>query len=395
MGRLIKWLVGLVIIFGLIYVGLVAVTGSKVRDITEQQLQIYNAQTPDAEVELNWHETSFWRSEGEMRITMQVESETLDLIQSITLQHGALRAKVRGELTGQFAGSSLNEMFFNRQPVILEGRVGLAGARLTYAVPALTYIDEELDISYTVSAFETDLVLQEQEQHSKIQIDWIEVETAMTGAADVMRWEGIEATTQSRLNPKDKQFEYAQSMFSIEEMVYGTNPEASVRVENLRNETDMTRVEGNVEVKNSLTVDTYEVSSVTGELTFNMTVGPVPFASFQALQNGIEDPAILNAFLHDTQKGNAKLVIEELELSMGQMGNLSAHGEFQLRDDINFEQGFTAGSAGDFLQGELEVQDLPLLLLMPLSGVVSGELPWKLELREGDLLINGEALNLP
>lgn len=395
MGRLIKWLVGLVVIIGLIYIGLVAVTGSKVRDITEQQLQAYNAQSPDADIEISWHEAGFWRSEGDIRMTMPIENESLELVHSITLKHGALRAKVQGEVTGNLAGTSFNEMLFNNQTVNLDGRVGLAGVRLTYAVPELLYVDEELDISYAVAPFEFDLVLQEQAQHSQLHIDWVQFDMFVEGSSHRMRWEDIETTGQSRLNADDSQFEHAEAVFSVGEMVFGATDETIAHIENLRNETDVARTAGVVEVENRLTVEAYEISGVTGDLTFNMTLSPISFASFQALQSGIDDIQSTNALLHDLQQNNASMVIEKLELTMGQMGNLNAHGEFQLRDDIDFQQGFSAESAWDLLQGELEINDLPILLLMPLSGMVSGELPWTLELREGDLLINGETLNLP
>ncbi|MCC5878475.1 MAG: DUF945 family protein [Idiomarina sp.] len=403
MARLIKWLVGLVVIAGIIYLGLVAVTGSQMRSIAEDQLETYNAQSPEAEVNISWHETGFWRSVGEVRLVTPMEGETLDVVHSIELRHGALRAGISGEVTGLLGDVALNDMLFADQPIRLDGRIGLGGVRLTYAVPALNfthYLDEDLGERYTAAPFEIDVVLREHEQHTQFEIEWIEMRSAEDGATDTMRFENLAGTSQSRLNKDDRQFDHAQTSFSVGQVVFGLpaqgqSNDVTIRIDGFHNETEMTRDNGDVEIHNRLTVDAYDVYGVEGELTAIMQMGPVPYTSFQALQEDIEDPAVFNAFLHDLQQHDSRLVIETLDLTMGQMGDLRASGEFWLRNDIDFNQGFTAAAAGDFLAGRMEIEDLPLLILMPLSGMISGELPWTLELNEGDLLINGEPLNLP
>lgn len=400
MARLIKWLVGLVVIAGIIYLGLVAVTGSQMRSIAEEQLETYNAQSPDAEVTIEWHDTGFWRSVGEVRLSTPIEDETLDIVHSVELRHGALRAGISGEVTGFMGDNALHEMLFADQRIRLDGRIGLGGVRLTYAVPGLQYVDDDLGERYTAAPFEIDVVLREHEQHTQFEIEWIEMGSAEGGATDTMRFENMAGTSQSRLNQDDRQFDHAQTTFSVGQVTFampaqGQGSDVTIRIDGIHNETEMTRDNGDVEIHNRLTVDAYDVYGVEGELTAIMQMGPVPYASFQALQTNTEDPATVAAFLHDLQQHDSRLVIETLDLTMGQMGDLRASGEFWLRNDIDFNQGFTATAAGDVLAGRMEIEDLPLLILMPLSGMISGELPWTLELNEGDLMINGEPLNLP
>ena len=95
------------------------------------------------------------------------------------------------------------------------------------------------------------------------------------------------------------------------------------------------------------------------------------------------------------QQQQSALNIDNLRLTMGQMGNLVANGSFTLREDLDFSTGFDPEADDNIFQGKLIVEDLPVLLLMPLSGLVSGELPWVVELREGNMLVNGEPLDLP
>lgn len=395
MARVIKWVVGLAVIAGLVYIGLVAVTGSQIRSIAENQLQTYNAQTPESDAEIVWHETGFWRSTGEVRVTMQLDDDLLEVVHTFSLRHGALRASVEGDVRGSLGDTQLNDMLFADQAISLDGRIGLGGVRLTYAVPEIYYVDEALEMRSTAAPFTLDLVLREDEQHSQLHVEWVEIMSTAIGASDGLRWEDIEVTSQARLNPDDGLFDYGHSVFRVGQMVFGDGEDSIARIEGLLNETDMTREAGMVDVDNRLTVEAYDVYGVGGDLTFNLQLGPIPFESFQNLQRQADDAAALNAFLYDMQQVDTRLIIETLELTMGQMGDLVASGEFQVRQDIDLQQDFSIESAGDLMEGQLEVRDLPLLLLMPLSGMVSGELPWTLELRQGDLLINGEALELP
>ena len=395
MARVIKWGLGLAVIAGLIYIALVAVTGSQIRNIAEDQLQTYNAQSPEAQAAINWQETGFWRSTGEVRATMQLDDELLEIVHTFSLRHGALRASIEGEVNGNLGDTQLNDMLFAGQSASLDGRIGLGGVRLTYTVPELNYVDDDLAMGWTVAPFELDVVLREHEQHSQMHVEWVAMTNGAAGTSDGMRWEDIEITSQARLNPDDRQFDYGNSVFRIGQLMLNDGADTTVLIEGLLNETDMTREAGMVEADNRLTVDAYDIYGVAGELTFNVKLGPVPYESFQNLQSQADDTAALNAFLYDMQQADTRLVIDTLELTMGQMGDLVASGEFQVRQDIDLQQDFSVESAGDLMEGQLEVRDLPLLLLMPLSGMVSGELPWTLELRQGDLLINGETLELP
>lgn len=395
MARVIKWVLGLAVVAGLVYIGLVAVTGSQIRSIAEDQLQAYSAQSPESETEIIWHETGFWRSTGEVRVTMQLDEDLLEVVHAFRLRHGALRASVEGDVRGSFDDMQLNDMLFAGQAINLEGRIGLGGVRLTYAVPEIHYVDEALEMRSTAAPFTLDLVLREDEQHSQLHVEWVEIMSTSIGASDGLRWEDIEVTSQARLNPNDGLFDHGHSVFRVGQMVFGDGEDSIARIDGLLNETDMAREAGMVDVDNRLTVEAYDIYGVAGDLTLNIQLGPIPFESFQNLQRHGDDAAAMSAFLHDMQQANSRLIIDTMELTMGQMGDLVAAGEFQLRQDINLQQDFSVESAGDLLEGRLEVSDLPLLLLMPLSGLVSGELPWTLELRQGDLLINGETLELP
>lgn len=395
MSRSIKWILAIAVLAALIYVALVAVTGAQMRSIAEQQLAHYDNQNPEVSAQLEWQDTSFRRSLGELRLELDIEGELLEITHSVVLTHGALRAKIEGEATAVLGDFSFADTFFDGAPLTLAGRVGLAGVTLSYQVPELRFEDDDLQMKYHMAPFAVDIVLREKDQHSHTEIAWIEIAATVIGATDVMRWEGITLSSQTRLDQAGGQFEHGLSRFNVASLTFGDYVESLAEVNDIRTEIEAWRENDLVRAEGSFEVTDYDVYGVAGELGVTFNVANVPFTGFRQWQQQADDQDALNHLFHDMQQQQTQLSIENLKLTMGEMGNLQAQGHFEMRDDIDFLQGQSFEDAAELLQGRLLVEDLPLLLLMPLSGLVSGELPWTIELREGNVLINGEALELP
>ena len=161
MTRLMKWSVGVAIILGLIYLALVAITGTKMREIAEQQLAAINEQEPEIEARIEWQETGFWSSSGVVNV--DVDEAGLQFTHTINLRHGALRAGVSGEVTAIIDGFNINNQLFSEQPITIDGHVGLGGLSLTYHIPGIQYQDSGLGLEYQTAPFDLDVVLRDKD----------------------------------------------------------------------------------------------------------------------------------------------------------------------------------------------------------------------------------------
>lgn len=392
MTRTFKWIVGIGLVVGAIYIGLVAMTGSKMRDIAEQQLEAYNAQQQDVELRLEWHDTGFWRSTGVLHVSME---EVLQLSHTIELTHGALRARIHGEVNADVGDFNVAQQLFEDQPIRLDGRIGLGGVALSYQVPELRYDDQDLGMEYHIAPFSFDVVLRDQEQHSQVQIDWLEVSASVIGATDVMRIEGLEAGSQTRLNADDGQFERALSGFQFKRFEFSDYVDPIVVLNDGKFEVELSREQDEARLQASMLVDSYDVYGVEGDFALKLHTTPMPAAHIIAWQEQNASVEATNALLNALREYGSQLMLETLELTMGEMGDLRADGYFELREGVTFDSPQPLVPMGDHVQGQVVVHDLPLLLLMPLAGLVSAELPWTLELTDGELTINGESLQLP
>ncbi|MCL5050811.1 MAG: YdgA family protein [Firmicutes bacterium] len=398
MARSIKWLVGLAVIVGITYVALVAITGSKMRDIASQQLEAYQQQNPEVDVDLTWHDTSFWRSEGVVSFSMDIEDEQVAFTHTMNLRHGALRASVTGEITGIVGEFDVNQRLFEGQAITLDGRVGLGGLSLTYHVPEVNFDDQNIGLQYRVAAFDVDVVLRDSDQHSQLTIDWIEM---LLGAPDTgvdanqkLRFENVQMRSHTDVGD-DGLFDASTARFSIDHIYYTDAAEPVVSMRDFSSDIDMQRNGDYVAGTANLMVNEYDAYGVTGVFELETSTSELSFSAFRTWQENSNDPDAINDFLVNLQQQQSALNIDNLRLTMGQMGNLVANGSFTLREDLDFSTGFDPEADDNIFQGNLIVEDLPVLLLMPLSGLVSGELPWVVELREGNMLVNGEPLDLP
>lgn len=393
MSRLIKWLIGLAVVVAAIYFILVAVTGSQIRSVTEAQLNSYAAQSPEVEISVEWLDTSFWRSVGNIHARMPVaEGEYVEIEHALRFNHGALRARIAGDVQVLVSGEpALNELF-NGEQVTMHGRGGLGGLRLTYEVPALNFVDEAAGASIRSDSFSADLVLRDSEQHGQIYIDWIEFGSPL---GEVVRIEGMEANSQNRLMKSDGFFEHASGYFSVDRIASGEGSQNRFSVEGLENTLEMHRDGDDITVENLLQVENYQIANFEGHLNFDMVLAPLSFAAFQAMQSPEDEELALRELFGSMQEKGTRLTINDLTVNMGQMGNLVAAGELNLRQDVDINAALERdASAAEWAEGELQVTDLPMLMLMPLMGMVSGELPWRVELRQGELIINGDSLSL-
>lgn len=391
MTRLIKWLVGFALILGLIYLALVAVTGSKMRDIAEQQVAASTEQEPGVEARIEWHETGFWRSSGVL--TVNIEDPAMELVHTINLRHGALHAAISGEASAVLDDFDINAQLFSAQPLTLDGRVGLTGMSLTYEIPSIHYQDTALGSEVTSSPFAIDLVLRDHDQHTQFNVDWIEVRSNTQGVSGIDRLEGLHMTAQTSLSDDDGRFEHGITKFGFDAYVSQRDGAQVSMVEGASIDTEMQREGDDVTVQSRMEVAEYEMYGIRGGLTVALHTTAMPLASVQHWQNAEGDTEAFSQVLEDLRDAGTQFVLDEFDLGLGEMGDIAAHGQFELRDDIAFTS--PGNSVGDYLQGELTIQDMPAMLMLPLSGLVSGELPWILELREGNLTVNGEPLELP
>ena len=391
MTRLIKWLVGIALILGLIYLALVGVTGSKIRDIAEQLVVASAEKEPDVDAHIEWHETGFWRSSGVL--TVNVEDSAMQLVHTVSLRHGVLHAAISGEASVTINDFDINAQLLSAQPLTLDGRVGLAGMSITYQIPAIYYEDPALGSEITSSPWAIDLVLRDQDQHTHLDLDWIELRTDTRGVSGIDRLEGLYMTAQTSLSDDDGEFQHGITQFGFEAYVSQRDGAQVSMVEGASSDTEVQRVGDDLTLQSRFEVVQYEMYGIRGDLTVALHTTAMPLASVLNWQHATDDTEVVGQFLEDLRDADTQFVLDEFDLGLGEMGTVVAHGQFEIRDDIAFTS--PRNSVGDYLQGELTIQDMPVMLMLPLSGLVSDELPWVLALQEGILTVNGEALELP
>lgn len=391
MTRLMKWSVGVAIILGLIYLALVAITGTKMREIAEQQLAAINEQEPEIEARIEWQETGFWSSSGVVNV--DVDEAGLQFTHTINLRHGALRAGVSGEVTAIIDGFNINNQLFSEQPITIDGHVGLGGLSLTYHIPGIQYQDSGLGLEYQTAPFDLDVVLRDQDSHSQFTIDWVEISTSLHGPNSIDRIEGLHMTAQTSLSAADGQFEHGVTKMVLDTFTSREGDAQMSMIQGASLETEVQRERDEVTMQSRFEVAEYEMYGINGNLTVALHTTAMPFSGFLAWQQQSGDIEAISELLEALRDYGTQLVIDEFDLSLGEMGKVAAHGHVKLREDIEFAS--AGDSVADYIQGELTIQDLPVMLMMPLSGLVSGELPWTLAIQEGNLTINGEPLELP
>lgn len=395
MSRIAKWVVALLVIGVAVYLALVGITGSKAREVASEQFQTYASQSPDVDVEIEWTETGFWSSEGLVTVQMDVEPlGNLVITHTMRLRHGALGAAVAGELEASLGGESINARMLNGEPIILDGRVGLGGARLSYQVPAIEMADEASDIVLMAAPFALDVVLTDDEQHSQTRIEWLRVTpTEQSHAKEGVYVEGLHFSAQTRLDPDDGELLLSTGESGIEYAAFNNaDDQAQMSLRQLVNEIRAERVGDSLQFESDLSVEEIDYMGFMADLELDFVVENIPFAAFQQFQQNADQEGADFALLEATRQNGGKLILKQLQTTITDFGRVEANGEFWLREGFPRTED---AEFGDYLNGQMNVLDLPQMLMMPLSGVISGELPWLIELEDGELSINGEALDLP
>lgn len=399
MNRLIKWIIGLLVVGVGGYLILVSLTGSKVREITEEQLQSYAVQNENLTIDVVWHETGFWRSEGEVRASLVFEPGVSAEIQhTLTLRHGALSARLSGEFSAQFDDLDLADYLFDGERVMLDGRVGLGGLRATYHIPPLELTDDESDLVFLSSPFDIDLALTDREQHAHIEVDWLRLlPKEQSRSTDGVYIETIEITSQMRLDPQDGYGNLGASTTTLERITVGMDYGDPLVAEDYRMDISFEREDNDLDLKIELSLDKVSAQGVDGDGKIVIRLTDLPFAAWrefeaQASQPDYDDESLL-PLLVATRDNGARLHVDSIDVGATGLGRLVANGEFRLRDDLPASTEELERTAADLFNGYLMVEDLPLPLMMTLTGFINEELPWRLEVEGETLLVNGKSLD--
>lgn len=396
MSRIVKWVVVLALVGGAAYLGLVALTGSKAQEIASQQFAQYDQQNPAIELDLEWVDSGFWRSEGLLTMTADLDGVgMLGVTHTVLLDHGALAANVSGELEATLGGDSINERMLQGEPVVLSGRIGLGGARLHYAVPALEVVDDGADMVIRAAPFGINLALTDEEQHTDVALDWLRLSPVMQGdAKEGFYIEGVHLINQNRLDPRDSLPTLTRTEYGVRHATFNAGPQVQMSLNELSNVIEMERSEDNVDVTSVLSVEQVDYLGFVADLKLDVKLENLPFTALQNFQQAPQEDArqAQMRLLQAAQQNEARLHVQTLESTIKNMGRVAADGEFWLRDSLPSNAN---AESIDYLNGRMTIADLPAMLRMPLAGVIDGELPWTFELEDGQLTVNGDVLEVP
>ncbi|RUO26951.1 hypothetical protein CWE09_09735 [Aliidiomarina minuta] len=397
MKSVFRWLLPLAVVVILVYLFLVWLTGSQTRQVAAEQVAAFQESNPQFNADLSWQREGFWSSEATLRMTLDVPEADLDesfvIQQPMHIRHSVLRSFVTGELEVSMADEDLIAMVFGDQVVRVEGTLGLGGVSFDYQVPAVDYqID---DVRITAEASQIQVVFTQDEQHSRLHLPSLNFQPLYAVDSDTNQ-EGlfvseVVAISQTRLENGEPS--EGSSEFRLLNMRMITPGGHLQELDNLAVDVHFQRELDvlNAQQKTEIGKFSYGDVEFTGELEMNVT--NLPYDAFTRFSRSPQSEEDIQHLVAAVQHSDALLRLENLSIDSEGLGNVRGQGEFYLHDNMAFDQNYE-GSLLDFINGHIEFSELPMMVQLSLAEMVSGDLPWRLEWQHGELLINGEPLNL-
>lgn len=393
MKRLLKWLIPILIIIAVVYLVIVWVTGDRTRELASQRIAAYQQQNPQLSVDIEWQREGFWSSEATFTVAAAEVVDTFYMEHDVVLNHGFLRSAVDGTVDVFWDDKNLTDDMFSQEAVAVKGHVGLAGLALVYHLPHLSYADDSGSLMFTMPATEASLILTDDEQHSEMQIESLSIIPQDSGSDEEgVVLDDLHMTSQARLEQGEPVF--AVTAINLAEMTMAVANQSPRVVSGFTSEFTFEREAEEFVLDSQLAVDSFSYGSVKGQGSADMQMSKLPYAAFKRYQESEQNEDDMQQWLTALQANSAELVIDDINIEMENWGRLAGSGAFTLNDQAsaNIESGF---NALNLVNGHLEMTDLPQMLRLTLAELTEDELPWRFELRDGDLYLNDNPLNLP
>jgi hypothetical protein len=393
MKRILKWLIPLLIIILLGYLVAVWVTGDKTRELTSERVAAYQQQNPEMSLDVEWHRQGFWSSEATFTVAAADLAETFYMEHEVVLNHGFLRSAVDGTVNVFWDGNNITDAMFSEEAVAVSGQVGLAGMTLVYHLPHLSYTDEGNEVMFTMPATEASLILTDEEQHSEILIDSLSIiPQSPDSDEEGVVVDDLHMTSQARLQEGEPVF--AVTTIDLAELTIAIANKSPQVMSGFTSEFTFERDGDNFNLDAQTAVDSVSYGSVKGNGHLDLQMRKLPYAAFERYQQSEQGEEDMQQWLLALQSNNAELVIDEIDVEMENWGRLAGSGSFALNNETpaNIDVGF---NALNLINGHLEMTELPQMLRLTLAELTEDELPWRFELRDGELYLNGNLLNLP
>ncbi|MGX5915258.1 DUF945 family protein [Aliidiomarina sp. Khilg15.8] len=393
MKRVLKWLVPILIILGLAYLVVVWVTGEKTRELTSERINTYQQQNPGLNVNVEWQREGFWSSEATFTVAAAELADMFYMEHEVVLKHGFFRSAVDGTVDVFWDGNNLTDNMFSQEPVVVDGHVGLAGLALVYHLPDLSYASDASSLLFSMPATRASLVLTDDEQHSEMSISSLSlIPQDPESDEEGVFLNDLMMTSQVRLDRGEPVF--AVTEINLAEMTMAVANESPRVVSGFTSAFTFEREAADFVLDSQIAVDNFSYGSVKGRGHTEFEMRQLPYAAFKRYQESEQDEADMEQWLAALQANNAELVIDTIDLEMENWGKLEGSGAFTMNAGASTDLG-SGFNAMNFANGYLEMTELPEMLRLALAELTEDELPWRFELRAGDLFLNGKPLNLP
>src|SRR5690554_6993237 len=175
------------------------------------------------------------------------------------------------------------------------------------------------------------LVLRDQDSHSQFTIDWVEISTSLHGPSSIDRIEGLHMTAQTSLSAADGQFEHGVTKMVLDTFTSREGDAQMSMIQGASLETEVQRERDEVTMQSRFEVAEYEMYGINGNLTVALHTTAMPFSGFLAWQQQSGDIEAISELLEALRDYGTQLVIDEFDLSLGEMGKVAAHGHVKLR----------------------------------------------------------------
>ncbi|TRW48778.1 DUF945 domain-containing protein [Aliidiomarina halalkaliphila] len=394
---IIAIVVAVVLIGG--YVFAQTATRNATVDIIEQYVDRLEAESGHAyDVELNWLEQGWRTGKVEMTLRMDFMEEEILYHEVFQLTYGFLRTQIRG--IGQLTvfEDNVNETIFDGKPFVSKGVASMGGLTLEYTVPNIDRNTDGmvLNIPETIMqvvATDTSLHytlhnpgfrLYHESDPGHFSLGEVSVESHTAWRLEKLQHSHLEMKLASLdMDTPDLNFSMSDFLLATHLMVEDGIASGSVRYE----------------------VGQFDVPEVgSGNALLEMEVQGVNYALFEHLQQNpdlIEDEAFVAEFFYDLVHNNdARLLLNTFEFEAEGIGRAHVHGSFGINDTQLDQDEFMAMIQEDasalipYMAVSLTVEELPLIALMSMMMITTEQLPWLIEMRDGEFYLNGEILDL-
>lgn len=390
------------IVLAVLLIGSYVVAQTATRNATEEVFEQFAervAEDSGYSIELNWLEQGRSSGKLEMHWRLDLFEDEIHYHEVLSLNYGFLRTKIKGEGHLTVFGDMVNDTLFDGHPFISTGVASMGGLTLEYLVPQIEkVIDDGLVLNIPQSVMQ--IIATDSSLHYTFNNPGFRMaHDVEPGHLDMgaLALESHSAWREGTLQHQQVEMTFAG--------VDVQSPDLSFSISDMRLASHLIIDEGIAAGGLRYEIGSFDMPDVgKGSGVFDLEVHGINYALLESLQQDPElledEDYVIDLIYEAFQNNDLKVTLNTLEFEAEGIGRAHLHGDLTVDDIPLTRDEFHAHLKGDpsfvlpYLVVSLHVEELPLIALMSMMMITTEQLPWKFEMREGDLYLNDERIDL-